>query len=64
MVKINGVDADLAGVKLSDYLKTAGYESKFIAVEINLEIVPKSAYSETEFKDGDTIEIVNFVGGG
>ena len=64
MVKINGEFADLAGVNLSEHLKNAGYNSKLIAVEINGEIVPKSAYSATEFKDDDVVEIVNFVGGG
>ncbi|ABS64894.1 thiamine biosynthesis protein ThiS [Parvibaculum lavamentivorans DS-1] len=35
-----------------------------IAVERNLEIVPRSAYGEVALGDGDRIEIVNFVGGG
>lgn len=35
-----------------------------IAVERNLEIVPRSAYGEVALRDGDRIEIVNFVGGG
>ncbi len=64
MVKINGESSELAGVNLLDYLNSSGYNPKLIAVEINLEIVPKSAYSGTIFKDGDTVEIVNFVGGG
>ena len=35
-----------------------------ISVEINEEIVPKRLYDETFFKDGDVVEVVNFVGGG
>ncbi len=35
-----------------------------IAVELNLEIVPKSKYKETPLRDGDRIEIVRMVGGG
>ena len=35
-----------------------------IAVERNLEIVPKSLFGETTLADGDQIEIVQFVGGG
>jgi thiamine biosynthesis protein ThiS len=35
-----------------------------VAVELNLEIVPKSAYLATALNPGDRIEIVHFVGGG
>jgi len=35
-----------------------------VAVERNLEIVPKSQYQDTALADGDQIEIVQFVGGG
>lgn len=38
--------------------------SRKIAVERNLEIVPKSLFGETALADGDNIEIVQFVGGG
>lgn len=39
-------------------------EPRKIAVERNLEIVPKSLFAETALEDGDRIEIVQFVGGG
>ena len=35
-----------------------------VAVERNLEIVPRSAYAATPLADGDRIEIVHFIGGG
>ena len=35
-----------------------------VAVEKNGEIVPKAEYSDTVLKNGDSIEIVSFVGGG
>ena len=35
-----------------------------VAVELNRNIVPKKAYSNTSLKSGDTLEIVTFVGGG
>ena len=35
-----------------------------VAVERNLEIVPKSAYITTMLKENDTVEIVHFIGGG
>lgn len=64
MIKINGVLCDIAGKTLSDYLATTDYDPKRIAVERNGDIVPKAQYGETVLKDGDTIEIVSFVGGG
>lgn len=39
-------------------------EARKIAVERNLEIVPRSQYDATPVADGDRIEIVQFVGGG
>lgn len=35
-----------------------------VAVEVNLEIVPKSAYADHTLHDNDKIEVVHFVGGG
>ena len=41
-----------------------GLDRRKVAVERNLEIVPRSAYATTPLADGDRIEIVHFVGGG
>ena len=41
-----------------------GLNVKKVAVERNLEIVPRSAYGMTALMDGDRIEIVHFIGGG
>jgi sulfur carrier protein len=35
-----------------------------IAVEINREVVAKANYAETVLREGDQVEIINFVGGG
>ena len=50
--------------KLSDLLKREGYNSSMIAVECNGSIIPKSSYEEKELQDGDSLEVVSFVGGG
>ena len=39
-------------------------DARKVAVERNLEIVPRSAYRATPIEDGDRIEIVHFIGGG
>lgn len=64
MVKINGEETNAAGMTVSEYLVTAKYEKTRVAVERNGEIVPKSLYNATVFADGDSVEIVGFVGGG
>lgn len=64
MVKINGQELELAGKNLAQYLDEHGYNRKRLAVEKNGEIVPKAQYEETILKDGDSLEVVSFVGGG
>ena len=64
MVKVNGEERDIAGKTIAEYLATTNYDMKRIAIERNGDIVPKAAYAETVLADGDSIEIVSFVGGG
>ena len=64
MVKINGENFDFAGVSIEKYLMDAGYNTKRVAVELNGDILPKWQYEKTYFKDGDSVEVVSFVGGG
>ena len=64
MVKVNGEPKELAGMTLAEYLAQTAYDPKRIAVERNGEIVPKSQYAEIVLQDGDTVEVVSFVGGG
>ncbi|MFL5294926.1 MAG: sulfur carrier protein ThiS [Phenylobacterium sp.] len=51
--------ADVAGL-----VAALGLDARKVAVERNLEIVPRSAYGRTPIADGDRIEIVHFIGGG
>ncbi len=64
MVKVNGVELDVAGKTVAEYIATTDYDPKRIAVERNEEIVFKSQYDVTVLKDGDSLEVVSFVGGG
>ena len=64
MVKVNGTELDIAGKTLLEYLATTNYDPKRIAVERNGDIVFKSQYAVTILEDGDSLEIVSFVGGG
>ena len=64
MVKINGKELNIAGKTVAEYLRATNYDPKRIAVERNGEIVPKAQYGETVLQDGDSVEVVSFVGGG
>ena len=64
MVTVNGEGRSAAGMTVEQLLASEGYESGRIAVELNGDIVPKSRYAATELRDGDTVEVVRFVGGG
>lgn len=64
MVKVNGKELDIAGKTVAEYLGTTDYNMQRIAVERNGEIVPKATYNDVRFEDGDSVEVVSFVGGG
>jgi len=64
MVRVNGKELDLAGRTVADYLLTTEYDQTRIAVERNGEIVFRSRYGQTVLQDGDSVEVVSFVGGG
>jgi len=52
------------GLSVEGLLQHLGIVSKKVAVERNLEIVPKSTFPTTLITDGDRLEIVHFIGGG
>ena len=64
MVTINGVATDAAGKTVAEYIASSNYDPQVIAVELNEDIVSKKDYDTTVLKDGDTLEVVSFVGGG
>ena len=64
MVKINGVELIVAGRTVAEYLAESGYDTKRVAVELNGDILPKAQFDSTVLHDGDSVEVVSFVGGG
>ena len=64
MLKINGEPTDAAGMTLLEYLIQAGAEPDRVAVELEGEIVSRADYAHTLLEEGQTLEIVSFVGGG
>ena len=64
-VTINGEARSIEnGATIAAMLTAIGLDPKRVAVERNLEIVPRSTLASVEVADGDAFEIVHFVGGG
>jgi len=62
---VNGEHRDVAdGLTAAQLVEDMEITGKRIAMEVNLEIVPRSTYAEYRFNDGDKVEIVHAVGGG
>lgn len=65
MVTINGeAAAGAAGMTIGAYLAREGYDIARVVVEQNLNILPRQALETTVIQEGDSIEILCFVGGG
>lgn len=52
------------GTSLEALVLTLSDDPRGIAIERNLEIVPKAEHGSTMLQDGDRLEVVQFVGGG
>ncbi len=64
-LKINGeIVEDVKAVTVTELLDELKVLPERVAVEVNLAIVRKTDYGIYALKDGDAVEIVNFVGGG
>ncbi len=64
-IQFNGQSLEVpAGTNITELLTLAEIRSKLVAVEVNLEIVPREAHDKTKVAEGDVIEAVTLVGGG
>ena len=64
MIIVNGQGIDKKSLCLSHWLLLNDYDRDLIAVERNGSIIKRNDYDKTVLQDGDTVEIVQFVGGG
>lgn len=65
LISVNGEHRDvLDGLTAAQLVADMDIAGKRIAMEVNLEIVPRSNYAQYTFKAGDKVEIVHAVGGG
>lgn len=64
-ITLNGDKRELAApLTVAQLLSQLEIDGRRVAVELNLAVVKKAAYDSSVIKEGDEVEIVNFVGGG
>jgi thiamine biosynthesis protein ThiS len=64
-ISVNGETRNVTpGATVFDLLRDLGLESGRVAIERNLEILPRDQWNSTQVQPNDRYEIVHFVGGG
>jgi thiamine biosynthesis protein ThiS len=64
-IEVNGERREMPdGATVADLLALLNLAAPKVAVERNLEIVPRSAWATTPLAAGDRLEVVHFIGGG
>ena len=64
ILKINGETKQFDESSLCDVIIKSDLDPARVAVELNGKIIPRAEFKTTSLKDGDSLEIVHFVGGG
>ncbi|MFH1267214.1 MAG: sulfur carrier protein ThiS [Planctomycetota bacterium] len=64
-ISVNGEPREFAeGATVAQLLEALELAGKYVAVEVNLELVPRGRHAAHRLAEGDRLEIVTFVGGG
>ncbi len=64
-LKVNGEVRELEeGSTLLDLIQSLGVEDRVMAAALNMEIVKQEAWGSAVLNEGDTLELLDFVGGG
>lgn len=65
LITINGEPRQVAAeTTIADLLAELGLSAATVAVEVNLNLVPRARHAEHQLSAGDTLEVVSLVGGG
>ena len=64
-IQLNGESRDIPDNSTAqDLVELLGLAGKRLAMEVNRDIVPRTAYASHRLHDGDQVEIVHAIGGG
>lgn len=64
LIIVNGEERETAAATVAELVAELGLDVRKVAVERNLQILPRALQASTALEDGDRLEIVQFVGGG
>ena len=63
-IKLNGVDIEFNKNTLMDLVLEKGFDPSSLIAEVNWKVIKIEKWDKLEIKDGDSIELLSFVGGG
>jgi sulfur carrier protein len=64
-IQVNGETREMAeGSSVRALLDELGVTQPHVAVELNLDVVPRAKHAATKLREGDRLEVVTLVGGG
>ena len=64
-IQFNGQSRELpADTTIAQLLQLCKFEPRYVAVEVNLQLIPRHEHAEYVLQDGDRLEVVTLVGGG
>lgn len=64
-IAVNGAPYQInAATSVTELVKQLDFAPERLAIELNLNILPRAEWAETKLQAGDKLEIVHFVGGG
>ena len=64
-IELNGEKREVRdGLTIAELLELLSLGDRRVAVEVNLEIVPRSAHAQYRLQPGDRVEVVQAIGGG
>jgi len=64
-IQLNGASQNIDdGLTAEQLVTQLGLEGKRLAMEVNMEIVPRSSYASVVLKPNDRVEIIGAIGGG
>jgi len=64
-ITLNGENREVTeGHSVASLLSDLGIPAERVAVELNLKIVDRQAFTGTSLRDGDRLEVIGFIGGG
>jgi len=64
-IRLNGKEREIpGGGTVQDLLRSLDLRPELVVVERNREILDRARYPQVPVEDGDTLELVHFVGGG